>query len=82
MMHFGPEPDPPGHRFFLRAEAVAAAAFRTIPCVGDDVARFFLGTVVPYCAPKRDRALFAIVNRFKVVEGGIHLIIMRLIPLP
>ena len=59
-MSFGPPPDPPLHRFFLRAEQVAAAAFRTIPYVGDDVARYFLNAVVPYCAPKRDRVLWAI----------------------
>lgn len=81
-MHAGPEPDPPFGRFFLRAETVAASAFRTIPVVGDGVADYFLNTVVPTLAPKRDRLLFALLRRFKVVEGGIHLIIMRLIPLP
>ena len=51
MMTFGPEPDPPLLGFFLRVEALAAAAFRTIPVVGDDVARLFLDRVVPFCTP-------------------------------
>ncbi|MBV8880844.1 MAG: hypothetical protein JO332_12810 [Planctomycetaceae bacterium] len=81
MMSFGPEPDPPFFRFFLRAETMAASAFRTIPYVGDGIAEFFLNSVVPYCTPKRDRVLFALLRRFKTIEGGIHLLIMRLIPL-
>jgi len=81
-MSFGPEPNPPLYRFFLRAEQAAAAAFRTIPFAGDDIARVFLNTVVPYCTPKRDRVLRAVVRRFRALEGGIHLIIMRALPLP
>lgn len=81
-MSFGPPPEPPLHRFFLRAEQAAAAAFRTIPLAGDDIARYFLTTVVPYCTPKRDRLLWAIVRRFRALEGGLHLIIMRALPLP
>ena len=82
MMSFGPEPDPPLYHFFLRAETLAATAFRTIPYVGDDLARYFLQSVVPYCTPKRDRVLFAIVRRFKTLEGGFHLLLMRALPLP
>lgn len=82
MKTWGPEPLVPGHSLFLRAEGLAAAAFRTIPFVGDDVARFFLGSVVPFCTPGRDRIIWAIARRFKSVEGGIHLFIMRALPLP
>ena len=81
-MSFGPEPDPPLYHFFLRAESVAAGAFRTIPYVGDDLARFFLNSVVPYCTPKRDRVLVAVVRRLKVLEGAFHLVLMRALPLP
>jgi len=82
MTTWGPPPEVPGYHFFLRAEAVAAAAFRTIPFVGDDLARFFLHTVVPFCAPRRDRVIWAVQRRFKSLEGGIHLILMRALPLP
>jgi hypothetical protein len=82
MTSITPEPQPPLRGFFLRAETLAAAAFRTIPCVGDDVAGFFLDTVVPVCAPKRDRLLFAVIRRLKSLEGGLHLILMRALPLP
>jgi hypothetical protein len=82
MMSFGPAPDPPLYRFFLKAEAVAAAAFRTIPYCGDDLARWFLDSVVPYCTPKRDRVLWAVFRRLKAVEGGCHLFLMRALPLP
>jgi hypothetical protein len=82
MTTWGPEPEVPGFGFFLRAEAVAAAAFRTIPFVGHDVADFFLRAVVPFCTPGRDRVVWAIFRRLMAIEGGIHLIIMRAIPLP
>lgn len=82
MKTWGPEPRVPGYHFFLRAENLAAAAFRTIPFVGEDVAHFFLASVVPFCTPGRDRVLWAIFRRFKSVEGGLHLFIMRALPLP
>jgi len=81
-MSFGPEPDPPLHGFFRRAESLATAAFRAIPYVGDDIAGFFLNTVVPFCTPKRDRFLVAVVRRLKALEGGLQLILMRALPLP
>ncbi len=77
-----PEATPPLRGFFLRAEAMAAAAFRQIPAVGDDAAAFFLDAVVPYCAPRRDRVLCAVVRRLKALEGGLELILMRALPLP
>ncbi len=82
MSTWGPPPEVPGCQFFLRAEALAAAAFRTIPFVGDDVARFFLQSVVPFCTPGRDRLIWAVFRRFKSLEGALHLIIMRALPLP
>lgn len=81
-MSFGPEPEAPLSRYFLRAETLAATAFRTIPYVGEDLAGFFLHTVVPYCTPKRDRLLTAVFRRLKGLEGGFHLILMRALPLP
>lgn len=77
-----PDPSPPFRGFFLRVEAVAAVAFRTIPYVGDGIADFFLDSVVPYCAPKRDRVLLAGVRRLRALEGGLQLILMRALPLP
>ena len=82
MMSFGPTPDPPLSRFFLRAETLAASAFRTIPYVGDDLAGFFLNSVVPYCTPKRDRILTGVFRRLKTLEGGLQLMLMRALPLP
>jgi hypothetical protein len=81
-MSYGPEQDPPLFRFFLRAETLAASAFRTIPIVGDDIARFFLNSVVPYCTPNRDRLLTAMLRRLKSLEGGLQVILMRALPLP
>jgi len=82
MTPLGPDPKPPLRGFFLRAEAMAAAAFRQIPAVGDDAAAFFLDSVVPYCAPRRDRALCAVLRRLNTLEGGLELILMRILPLP
>jgi hypothetical protein len=82
MSLIGPDPKPPLAGFFLRAEGMAAAAFRQIPVAGDDAAAFFLESVVPYCAPKRDRVLCAVARRLKKLEGGLELILMRVLPLP
>jgi hypothetical protein len=82
MMAPAPDPELPLRGFFLKAESLAAAAFRTIPFVGNDVADFFLRVVVPTCAPGRDRALGAVLRGARRVEDGIHVIIMRMLPLP
>lgn len=82
MRSVAPEPQAPFRGFFLRAETLAAAAFRTIPWVGDDVAGFFLHTVVPACTPGRDRILAALLRRLKSLEGGLELILMRALPMP
>lgn len=76
------EPEPPLRGFFLKAETLAAAAFRTIPYVGNDTADYFLRVVVPTCAPGRDRALTAVFRSFRGLEGCLQLILMRMIPLP
>ena len=76
------EPEPPLRGFFLKAETLAAAAFRTIPYVGNDLADYFLRVVVPTCTPGRDRALTAVRRSFRGVEGGLQVILMRMIPLP
>jgi hypothetical protein len=82
MMLPGMEPELPLRGFYLKAESLAAAAFRTIPYVGNDVADYFLRVVVPTCTPGRDRALCALLRSVEGLEGGIQVIIMRLIPLP
>jgi len=76
------EPEPPLRGFFLKAETLAAAAFRTIPYAGDDIADYFLRVVVPTCSPGRDRALVAVRRSFQGLEGGLHVMLMRMIPLP
>jgi hypothetical protein len=76
------EPEPPLRGFFLKAETLAAAAFRTIPYAGDDLADYFLRVVVPTCTPGRDRALIAVRRGFQGLEGGLQVILMRMIPLP
>ena len=76
------EPEPPLRGFFLKAETLAAAAFRTIPYVGNDLADYFLRVVVPTCSPGRDRALTALRRSFRGLEGGLQVILMRMIPLP
>lgn len=78
----GLEPEPPLRGFFLKAESVAAAAFRTIPYAGDDIADVFLRVVVPNCSPGRDRALLAVVRSLRRIEEGLHLLLMRALPLP
>ena len=77
----GLEPELPLRGFFLKAESLAAAAFHTIPYVGNDIADYFLRVVVPTCTPGRDRALAALLRSVKGLEGGIQVIIMRMIPL-
>jgi len=82
MMFPAPEPDLPLRGFFRKAESLAAGAFRTIPFVGHDIADFFLRVVVPTCTPGRDRVLVALIRGARRVEGGIQIIIMRMLPLP
>jgi hypothetical protein len=77
------EPDkPPLHGFFVRAEALATAAFLTLPCVGDGLAEFFNKVVVPACSPPRDRAIRMVFRAFKPLEGWLQIVLLRLLPLP
>jgi hypothetical protein len=82
MTAFGAEQKPPLGKFFIRAEEMATSAFLTIPYVGTEIADFFNRVVVPFCAPKRDRIMTAIFRSSKSLEGGLQVLLMRLIPLP
>jgi hypothetical protein len=82
MNGFGAPRRPPLHRFFLRAEQLATTAFLTIPYVGPPIAEFFNQVIVPFCTPKRDRVLFLVFGCFKSLEGGLHVLLMRFLPLP
>lgn len=68
--------------FFRRAEALATAAFETIPFVGGGIASFFNRVVVPKCTPPRDRAILFLARCFKGAEGRAAVAIMRLLPMP
>ena len=53
-------PDEPEHAwtpFFKRAEALATAAFLTIPFAGPGLADYFNTVIVPIFTPPRDRAI-------------------------
>ena len=78
----GLEPSPPLQGFFTRAEKLATTAFLTIPYVGPGIADFFNQTIVPYFAPKRDRLFRRLFKTFRSLEGGLQVLVMRLIPLP
>jgi hypothetical protein len=82
MTAFGVEQKPPLQKFFHRAEVLATSAFLTIPYVGTHIADFFNQAIVPFCTPKRDRIMTAIFRCFKPLEGGLQVLLMRLIPLP
>jgi len=82
MNGFGAPPKPPLWKFFHRAEAIATSAFLTIPFVGPAIADFFNQVIVPFCTPKRDRVLRAVFGCFKSLEGGLQVLLIRLMPLP
>lgn len=82
MTAFGTEPRPPLEKFFHRAEAMATSAFLAIPYAGPHVADFFNQVIVPYCTPKRNRMMRALFGCFKSLEGGLQVLLMRLLPLP
>jgi hypothetical protein len=77
-----PLPDAPLEGFFLRMEKAATAAFHTIPFVGGHVAEFFNEVVVPYCTPGRNRILRRCFGGLRRLEGGLQIILIRLMPLP
>jgi len=77
-----PVPEAPLEGFFLHVEKVATASFLTIPYVGTHIAQFFNEVVIPYCTPGRNRIMRRIFRTFKGLEGGLQVLLMRLMPLP
>lgn len=77
-----PIPEAPLEGFFVRVEQAATASFLTIPFVGSHIAQFFNEVVIPYCTPGRNRMMRRVFRTFRRLEGGIQVLIMRLIPLP
>ena len=77
-----PLPEAPLKGFFLRVEQVATASFLTIPYVGHAIAQFFNEVAIPYCTPGRDRMMRRLFRTFRGLEGGLQVLIMRLMPLP
>lgn len=78
----GLEREAPWIGFFRRIEQMASTSFLTIPYVGPHIAEFFNQVVIPYCTPGRDRIMRALFGRFKGLEGGFQILLMRLLPLP
>ena len=77
-----PVPEAPLEGFFLRVEQMATTSFLTIPYVGHHIAQFFNEVVIPYCTPGRNRIMRRIFRTFRRLEGGLHVLLMRLMPLP
>jgi hypothetical protein len=75
-------PQAPLEGFFLRVERMATASFLTIPYVGHHIAQYFNEVVIPYCTPGRNRMMRRIFTSVRGLEGGLHVLIMRLMPLP
>lgn len=82
MTAFGIPEKPPLEAFFRRIEAIATSALETVPYVGPDLADFFNRVVVPLCAPRRDRLLVRLRGCSRSLEGGLQVLLMRLLPLP
>ena len=82
MLSLGEMPEHPWLPFFRRLEALATAAFQTIPFVGAGIADLFNRVVVPKCSPPRDRALLFLSRFLRGAEGRASLAIMRLLPMP
>jgi hypothetical protein len=79
---FDPVPEAPMHGFFLRVEKAATASFLTIPYVGGHIAEFFNEVVIPYCTPGRNRMMRRIYRTLLRLEGGLQILLIRLMPLP
>jgi hypothetical protein len=79
---FDPVPEAPLHGFFLRVEKTATAAFLTIPYIGHPIAEFFNEVVIPYCTPGRNRMMRRVLRAFLRLEGGLQILLIRLMPLP
>ena len=77
-----PVPEAPLEGFFLRVEQLATTSFLTIPYVGHHIAQYFNEVVIPYCTPGRNRIMRRIFRTFRGLEGGLQVLLMRLLPLP
>jgi len=77
-----PVPEAPLEGFFLHVEKMATVSFLTIPYVGGHIAQFFNEVVIPFCTPGRNRIMRRIFRTFKGLEGGLQVLLMRLMPLP
>jgi hypothetical protein len=77
-----PVPEAPLEGFFLHVEKMATVSFLTIPYVGGPIAQFFNEVVIPYCTPGRNRMMRGIFRTFKGLEGGLQVLLIRLMPLP
>ena len=77
-----PVPEAPLEGFFLHVEKMATVSFLTIPYVGGHIAQFFNEVVIPYCTPGRNRMMRAIFRTLRGLEGGLQVLLMRLLPLP
>lgn len=78
----GDIPEAPLQGFFLRVEKMATSAFLTIPYIGTSIAEFFNDVVIPYCTPGRNRMMRRLFRTFRGLEGGLQVLLMRLLPLP
>ena len=77
-----PVPEAPLEGFFLHVEKMATVSFLTIPYIGGHIAQFFNEVVIPRCTPGRNRMMRAIFRMFRGLEGGLQVLLMRLMPLP
>jgi hypothetical protein len=77
-----PVPEAPLEGFFLRVEQMATTSFLTIPYVGHPIAQYFNEVVIPYCTPGRNRIMRRIFRAFLRLEGGLQVLLMRMMPLP
>jgi hypothetical protein len=66
--------------FFKRLEAMATAAFLTIPFAGPGLADFFNRVFLPFWSPKRDVILAAFAWLFGGVGRGLGAALNRLLP--
>ena len=82
MTPLDPIPEAPLKDFFLRVEQMATASFLTIPYIGGHIAEFFNEVVIPYCTPGRNRMMRRLFRTFRGLEGGLQVLLMRLLPLP
>ena len=66
--------------FFKRLEALATAAFLTIPFAGPSIADFFNRIFLPRWSPRRDRILGFLSRLFGGAGRGLGAALQRLLP--